>query len=214
MVLDDITIDFPANKTTCILGPSGCGKTTLLNIIAGILNKDRGEVVGFENKNISFVFQEDRLIEWKNVKDNISFVLKEKKDKNEIETIVDKYLKLVNLEEYKYYYPRRLSGGMRQRISILRAFAYPSDLLLMDEPFKSLDINNKHIVMDFFKELKDKGNRTSILVTHDVEEAINLADSIVILSDKPTKVKKVVNNIKKDKIRARKEIEKEILNGM
>ena len=214
LVLDDITIDFPANKTTCILGPSGCGKTTLLNIIAGILDKDRGEVVGFENKNISFVFQEDRLIEWKNVKDNISFVLKEKKDKNEIETIVDKYLKLVNLEEYKYYYPRRLSGGMRQRISILRAFAYPSDLLLMDEPFKSLDINNKHIVMDFFKELKDKENRTSILVTHDVEEAINLADSIVILSDKPTKVKKVVNNIKKDKIRARKEIEKEILNGM
>lgn len=214
LVLDDITIDFPANKTTCILGPSGCGKTTLLNIIAGILNKDRGEVVGFENKNISFVFQEDRLIEWKNVKDNISFVLKEKKDKNEIETIVDKYLKLVNLEEYKYYYPRRLSGGMRQRISILRAFAYPSDLLLMDEPFKSLDINNKHIVMDFFKELKEKENRTSILVTHDVEEAINLADSIVILSDKPTKVKKVVNNIKADKMRARKEIEKEILNGM
>ena len=211
LVLDDVTIDFPINKTTCILGPSGCGKTTLLNIISGILDKDRGEVIGFKDKNISFVFQEDRLIEWKNVKDNISFVLKGIMDKNQIEIIIDKYLKLVNLEDYKYYYPRKLSGGMRQRISILRAFAYPSDLLLMDEPFKSLDMNNRQIVMDFFKELKDKEKRTSILVTHDIEEAIDLVDNIVILSDKPAKVKKLINNVKGNKIKIRKEIEKEIL---
>ena len=208
LVLDDISINFPENETTCILGPSGCGKTTLLNIISGIIDKDRGEILGFKDKNVSFVFQEDRLIEWKNVKDNIAFVLKDIMDKEQIEAIIDKYLKLVNLEDYKYYYPRRLSGGMRQRISILRAFAYPSDLLLMDEPFKSLDMTNKDIVIDFFKELRSKENRTSILVTHDVEEAINLADSIVILSDKPTKVKKVINNIKDDKKRAREEVEK------
>lgn len=211
MVLDDLSIDFPEHKTTCILGPSGCGKTTLLNIIAGIIDSDRGVVIGFDNKDISFVFQEDRLIDWKNVKDNISFVLEGRMDKGQIESNIDKYLRLVNLEEYKYYYPRRLSGGMRQRISILRSFAYPSDVMLMDEPFKSLDVNNKQIVMDFFKELNDKENKTSILVTHDVEEAINLADSIIILSDKPTRVKRIVDNIQEDKIRARKEIEKEIL---
>lgn len=211
MVLDDLSIDFPEHKTTCILGPSGCGKTTLLNIIAGIIDSDRGEVIGFANKVISFVFQEDRLIDWKNVKDNISFVLEGRMDKGQIEINIDKYLRLVNLEEYKYYYPRRLSGGMRQRISILRSFAYPSDVMLMDEPFKSLDVNNKQIVMDFFKELNDKEDKTSILVTHDVEEAINLADSIIILSDKPTRVKRIVDNIQGDKIRARKEIEKEIL---
>lgn len=211
MVLDDLSIDFPEHKTTCILGPSGCGKTTLLNIIAGIIDSDRGEVIGFANKVISFVFQEDRLIDWKNVKDNISFVLEGRMDKGQIESNIDKYLRLVNLEEYKYYYPRRLSGGMRQRISILRSFAYPSDVMLMDEPFKSLDVNNKQIVMDFFKELNGKEDKTSILVTHDVEEAINLADSIIILSDKPTRVKRIVDNIQGDKIRARKEIEKEIL---
>lgn len=211
LVLDNISVEFQENETTCILGPSGCGKTTLLNIIAGIMDKDRGEVIGFDGKKVSFVFQEDRLIDWKNVKDNISFVLEGRMDKGEIETNIDKYLKLVNLEKYKYYYPKRLSGGMRQRISILRAFAYPSELMLMDEPFKSLDVNNKQLIMDFFKELKDKENRTSIFVTHDVEEAINLADSIVILSDKPTRVKRIINNIKGDKIRTREEIEKEIL---
>ena len=211
LVLDDISIYFPEHKTTCILGPSGCGKTTLLNIMTGIVEKDFGQVIGFDDKDISFVFQEDRLIEWKNVKDNLAFVLKGKMYKDEIDTVVDSYLKLVNLEEYKYYYPRSLSGGMRQRISILRAFAYPSDLLLMDEPFKSLDINNKKIVIDFFKEVKAKEKRTSIFVTHDVDEAIDLADSIVILSDKATKVKSVINNIKEDKIKAREEIEKGII---
>lgn len=211
LVLDDITIEFPENETTCILGPSGCGKTTLLNIIAGIIDKDRGEIVGFTENDMSFVFQEDRLIEWKSVKENINFVLKGKMDKAKIEIITDKYLKLVNLEEYKNYYPKRLSGGMRQRISILRAFAYPSKLLIMDEPFKSLDINNKQIVIEFFKELRRKEKRTCILVTHDIEEAVNLADRIVILSDKPSKVNKIIENINENRIEVRKEIEKEIL---
>ncbi len=193
-VLEDISIDFGENKTTCILGPSGCGKTTLLNIISGILDKDSGEIMGFEGENISFVFQEDRLIEWKNVKDNISFVLKGKMDKNTIESTIDKYLRLVNLEEFKYFYPKDLSGGMRQRISILRAFACPSKLLIMDEPFKSLDINSKQIVMDFFKELRILENRTCILVTHDIEEALNLGDKIIILTEKPSHVRKVIEN--------------------
>ncbi len=190
-VLEDISIDFPKNKTTCILGPSGCGKTTLLNIIVEAINKDSGEIIGFD-EDISFVFQEDRLIEWKNVYDNLSFVLKGKMDKKQIEITIDKYLKLVKLEGYKYYYPKDLSGGMRQRISILRAFAYPSRLLIMDEPFKSLDINNKQILMEFFKNLRKIENRTCIIVTHDIEETIALGDKIIIFSEKPTKVKKII----------------------
>ena len=106
-VLDDISIDFPQNKTTCILGPSGCGKTTLLNIISGIIKEYSGEIIGFED-DISFVFQEDRLIPWKNVSSNIEFVLKNKMNKEKIETTIERYLKLVNLEEYRYYYPRIL----------------------------------------------------------------------------------------------------------
>ncbi len=194
-VLNNVTIDFPENKTTCILGPSGCGKSTLLNIIAGILDKDSGEIMGFGDETISFVFQEDRLIEWKNVRDNLRLVLKGKMDKKTIEATIDKYLESVNLKEYKNYYPRDLSGGMKQRISILRAFIYPSKVLIMDEPFKSLDINNKRIVMDFLKRLKAMEKRTCVLVTHDVEEAIALADRIVILSDKPSKVKKAMDNL-------------------
>jgi len=192
-VLDNISIDFPENKTTCIMGPSGCGKSTLLNIIAGILDMDSGEVEGFNDETISFVFQEDRLIEWKSVADNLRLVLKGKMDKRDIETIIDRYLESVNLKEYKNYYPRDLSGGMKQRISILRAFIYPSKVLIMDEPFKSLDINNKHIVMEFLKNLKDREKRTCILVTHDVEEAIALGDRIVVLSHKPSRVRKVID---------------------
>lgn len=194
-VLDNISIDFPENKVTCILGPSGCGKSTLLNIIGGILDKDSGQVIGFKDASISFVFQEDRLIKWKSVKDNLRFVLKGKMDKMTIEETIDSYLKSVNLSEYKSYYPNSLSGGMKQRISILRAFIYPSEVLIMDEPFKSLDINNKRIVIDFFKKLQSMEKRTCIIVTHDIGEAMELADRIVILSDKPSRVVEVMDNI-------------------
>lgn len=194
-VLDNISIDFPENKVTCILGPSGCGKSTLLNIIGGILDEDSGQVIGFKDASISFVFQEDRLIKWKSVKDNLRFVLKGKMDKMTIEETIDSYLKSVNLSEYKSYYPNSLSGGMKQRISILRAFIYPSEVLIMDEPFKSLDINNKRIVIDFFKKLQSMEKRTCIIVTHDIGEAMELADRIVILSDKPSRVVEVMDNI-------------------
>lgn len=217
-VLDNISIDFPENKVTCILGPSGCGKSTLLNIIGGILDKDSGQVIGFKDASISFVFQEDRLIKWKSVKDNLRFVLKGKMDKKAIEETIDSYLKSVNLLEYKNYYPNSLSGGMKQRISILRAFIYPSEVLIMDEPFKSLDINNKRIVIDFFKKLQSMEKRTCIIVTHDIGEAMELADRIVILSDKPSRVVEVMDNYliynhdKNYEINMRNQIEEMLMN--
>lgn len=195
LILEDISIDFEEHKTTCILGESGAGKTTLLNIIGGISERDSGRVIGFQEQDNSFVFQEDRLIKWKNVKDNISFVLKDKMDRLQIEKTIDEYLKIVNLEEYKYHYPKELSGGIRQRINILRAFIYPSDILIMDEPFKSLDINNKKIMIDLFQDLSRIEKKTCILVTHDIEEAISLGDKIVILSNKPGRVEGVIENI-------------------
>jgi NitT/TauT family transport system ATP-binding protein len=209
-VLEDISIDFPKNKTTCILGHSGCGKTTLLNILSGITKQDSGEIIGFK-EDISFVFQDDRLIPWKNIKDNIKFVLKGKIGNEQIEDIINEYLKLVNLQEYKHYYPKELSGGMRQKISILRAFAYPSNLLIMDEPFKSLDINSKQILIDFLKELRIIENKTCIIVTHDIEESIALSHRIVILTEKPTKVKRVIElDDIKDKLQLKRLIEREL----
>ena len=217
-VLDNISIDFPENKVTCILGPSGCGKSTLLNIIGGILDEDSGQVIGFKDASISFVFQEDRLIKWKSVKDNLRFVLKGKMDKKAIEETIDSYLKSVNLLEYKNYYPNSLSGGMKQRISILRAFIYPSQVLIMDEPFKSLDVNNKRIVIDFFKKLQSVEKRTCIIVTHDIGEAMELADRIVILSDKPSRVVEVMDNYliynhdKNYEVNMRNQIEEMLMN--
>lgn len=216
-VLDDITIEFEEFRTTAILGPSGCGKTTLLNIVAGIDQPDSGNVEGFQYEKLSFVFQEDRLIPWRTVGDNIRFVLKGKMDKEKMEWTVKRYLGQVGLEEYINYYPKKLSGGMKQRIGMLRAFAYPSDILLMDEPFRSLDIANKRASMDFLKELIACEMRTCILVTHDLDEAVELGDRIVILSDKPTQVKKVITNMyrvdgtEESRVKARKMLETEIL---
>lgn len=193
-MLEDISIEFDEYKTTCILGESGAGKTSLLNIIAGIREKDSGEIFGFSDKDISFVFQEDRLIKWKNIRDNLAFVLEDKMEKEKVDKTIDEYLKLVNLEDYKYYYPKELSEGMRQRISILRAFIYPSQVLIMDEPFKSLDINNKENVIELFKKLRTVEKKTCILVTHDIDEALDLGDKIVMFSNKPTSVKMVIEN--------------------
>lgn len=193
-VLDNISLEFEENKVTCILGPSGCGKTTLVNILASIARQDSGIVEGFNVNPISVIFQEDRLIEWRTVEENVDFVLKSILDKSERNKRIEKYLRMVGLYEYKKYYPSKLSGGMRQRANIARAFAYSSEVLIMDEPFKSLDINTKQALIKDFYEFKIEHSKTVIFVTHDIEEAVLLGDKIVILTDKPAKVKMIIEN--------------------
>lgn len=197
-VLDDLNIEFKEGQVTCILGPSGCGKTTLLNILSGALSFDSGEVIGFKDESISYVFQEDRLIEWRTVKENLEFVLKDKLNREVRNKIIEDHLKAVDMWEFKDYYPNKLSGGMRQRVAIVRAFIYSSNILIMDEPFKSLDMETKQNVMECFINLRKTENRTCILVTHDIEEAKYLGDRIIELSAKPTRIEKVVNNSIKD----------------
>jgi len=196
VIFENFKIDFYENKINCILGKSGCGKTTLLNIISGVIQNDTKDFKGIENLGISYIFQDDRLIEWLTVEDNIKLVIKKHYNEKEMNELCDKYLKLVGIYEYKNYYPQRLSGGIRQRVNIARAFIYPSKIIIMDEPFKSIDIKNKRIIMDNFKEILQKDNRTVLFVTHDIEEAIYLGDSGVILGDRPVKIKKVFDNIK------------------
>lgn len=196
IIFENFKIDFYENKINCILGKSGCGKTTLLNIISGVIQNDTKDFKGIENLGISYIFQDDRLIEWLTVEDNIKLVIKKHYNEKEINELCDKYLKLVGIYEYKNYYPQRLSGGIRQRVNIARAFIYPSKIIIMDEPFKSIDIKNKMIIMDNFKEILQKDNRTVLFVTHDIEEAIYLGDSGVILGDRPVEIKKVFDNIK------------------
>ncbi|QEK13356.1 ABC transporter ATP-binding protein [Crassaminicella thermophila] len=192
-VFENFNMEIIKNGITCILGPSGCGKTTLLNMISGILKPDVGIFSGFDQKAISYIFQEPRLLDWKSVWGNIEFVLKDIYEKEEREKIVSKYIDLVGLREFKDYYPKNLSGGMMQRVAIARAFAYSSNILLMDEPFKGLDVNSKKRLMDEFIKLWMEDLRTVIFVTHDIEEAVLLGDSIYVFSELPVQIKKRFN---------------------
>lgn len=195
-VVNNLNIDIPNGEIASILGPSGCGKTTILNIIASIVEKDSGEIKGIEEKKISYLFQEPRLIPWKTVYENIEFVINNKIAKENVMSTVNEYLKEVELIDFKNYYPENLSGGMKQRASLARAFAYPSDILLMDEPFKSLDLELRYNLMRKFLNMWKKHQRTVIFVTHDVQAAVLLSHKIYILSQKPTKVvEEIQNNI-------------------
>lgn len=192
-VLQNITMEIAERKLICILGPSGCGKTTLLNLMAGLISPDRGELTGFSTRRVSYIFQEPRLIRWKTVQGNVEFVLKEEMPAAaERMKAIDNYLDLVGLTGYGGHYPGQLSGGMRQRVAIARAFAYPSDLLLMDEPFNSLDLRLKLSLIGAFTDLWLRAGRTTIFVTHDIQEALLLGDEIVILTTGPAQISRML----------------------
>lgn len=180
-VLDNLNINFIKNKITVITGPSGCGKTTLLSIISRIEKEDSGQVI-LNNKNISYIFQEDRLIPNLTVYENIAFVLKSTMNKKDMKDIIYKYLNMVKLIESKDKLPSKLSGGMKRRVAIARAFAYKSELLLMDEPFKGLDDKLKTEIIEEFLRIYKEDKRTVILVTHDMKEAELLGDVIYSFS--------------------------------
>jgi NitT/TauT family transport system ATP-binding protein len=193
-VLKDLNMQMEEHKLICILGPSGCGKTTLLNIISGVFLPDQGQISGFTDKTISYLFQEPRLLPWKNVIENIDFVLKDKLERPQREELIRRYIDMVGLTGFESYQPGKLSGGMRQRVAIARAFAYPADILLMDEPFKGLDPQLKTSVMQAFLNLWLMDKRSTIFVTHDIDEAVLLGEEIYVLTEPPTKVKGIVSN--------------------
>lgn len=187
-VFKDFSISFPENAITCILGPSGCGKTTLLNIIGNIIPPDSGTLNGFRDKQLSYVFQDPRLLPWKTVRENIEFVLDKNLNAPERKKQAEQLIKQVELEGFSCYYPAQLSGGMRQRVSIARAFAVPSDIILMDEPLKGLDAVLKQNLIKWFLPIWKADRRTVIFVTHDVDEALLLGDKIVVLSKTPARI--------------------------
>ena len=180
-VFRDFSLSLPERKISCILGPSGCGKTTLLNMIGGITTQDKGTIDFSNQQIISYIFQEPRLLPWKTVRENIEFVVKDLYDKDPLKNI-DQYIKMVGLDAFKDYYPSALSGGMKQRVSIARAFIYPSDIILMDEPLKTLDPRLKLNLMKIFLRIWQYDKRTVVFVTHDVDEALILGEKIFIFS--------------------------------
>lgn len=187
-------IAFPEKRVTAMLGPSGCGKTTLLNLTSGALRPDSGAVcigdggAGTNRPRIARLFQEPRLLPWKTVGQNVEIVLEAFFDKHRRAETAREYIEAVGLSDVRDAYPDALSGGMRQRAAIARAFAYPADLMLLDEPFQALDLKRKSAMVDLFRRLWEKDPRTTIFVTHDLQEAQLLGDRIVVLSDRPARL--------------------------
>lgn len=198
-VIENLSIKFEDKKINCILGVSGAGKTTLLNIIAGLLDFEEGEVIG-KKENIGYVFQEDRLIPWKTVYDNLKFIIKNKSEES-----IEECLKLVGLWDERKNFPRKLSGGMRQRLSLARAFLHSSDLLLMDEPLKSLDIQNKDIIKEYILKLQSQNPKTIIWITHEIEEALELADYIYVMEANPLRIKSEFENDRSESLIVKRE---------
>lgn len=186
-VLHDFNLAVHDGEITCILGPSGCGKSTLLNMMAGIIKPDYGRIVE-DKDNVGYVFQEDRLLPWKTVYENIKLVNKRASD-GKIKNLID----IVGLKNFENKYPDQLSGGMRQRCSIARAFNYESEMLLMDEPFKSLDYDLRINMVKSLIDIWHKWNNSVVFVTHEIDEAILLGNKIVVLSKNPCTVESIFN---------------------
>lgn len=200
IAIDNISLDVYDGEFLTIVGPSGCGKSTFLNIIGGIDNKSSGEVNYNGNIKIGYMLQNDCLFSWLNILDNCLIGLKVNKLLNE-ENI--KYVKnLINtygLSDFMYSYPSSLSGGMKQRVALIRTLALKPDILLLDEPFSALDYQTRlSVADDVYKIIKDN-KKTVIMITHDIGEACSVADRVVVLTDRPSKVKKIFNIEMKDK---------------
>ena len=187
-IYKNFNIEFKRGKINCIIGKSGCGKTTLLNYIS--------QKYCFENKKIAFVFQNDNLIPWDNIYVNLKIIAKQYFDKEKIEEEIDKILKDIGLIEFKNSYPNELSGGMRQRINFARALIGSPDIILMDEPFKSLDIKSKHEMINLVMELRKKSIVTIILVTHSIDEIIKLSDIVYLLGGRPVRILETAEGVK------------------
>lgn len=187
-VLDNISFDVYENDFIGIIGPSGCGKSSILNIISN-LDKEYTGTIKKKNTKIGYMFQEDTLFDWLTVYENILLTLKiTKSNTKENQNYVNNLLKKYNLYEFKDKYPNELSGGMKQRISLIRTLSYKPDILLLDEPFSALDYQTRiKIRNDVYNIIKNE-NKTAIIVTHDIEEAISLCNKIIVLSQRPTTI--------------------------
>ena len=198
LALHEVSFQVENNEFFSIVGPSGCGKTTLLNLLAGFERPTRGELrVGGElitepGWERAVVFQEYALFPWYTVAQNIAYGLKRKKlPEAEQRRLVDHYVGLVGLRGFEKRYPRELSGGMRQRVSIARALAVDPAILLMDEPFASLDILTREYMQDELLKIWERERKTVIFVTHSIDEAIKLSDRVAIMTPRPGRVEEI-----------------------
>jgi NitT/TauT family transport system ATP-binding protein len=200
--VENVTFSIADGEFVCVVGPSGCGKTTLLKCIAGLMRPTRGEVllrgkrVLAPPEELALVFQEysRSLMPWSTVRNNVLLPLRHKRLSGaERKRLVEESLESVGLTRFIDHYPWQLSGGMQQRVAIARALAYQPSVLLMDEPFASVDAQTRGDLEDLILRVRDEYGITILFVTHDIDESVYLADRVVVLTHSPTKVKEVVN---------------------
>ena len=200
--IGDISFELGDREFVCVVGPSGCGKTTLLKCMSGLLEPTRGEVrlrgerVDGPPESMALVFQEysRSLLPWLSVRGNVVLPLKHKKlEKAELTRLVEEAVDAVGLTGFIDRYPWELSGGMQQRVAIARALAYQPEILLMDEPFASVDAQTRGDLEDLILQVRDRYEMTILFVTHDIDESVYLSDRIVVLSPAPTEVREILD---------------------
>jgi sulfonate transport system ATP-binding protein len=200
-VLRDIDLDIAHGEFVCIIGESGCGKSTLLRMMAGLLTPSHGQVlhdgapIRGINHALGFVFQQDAVFPWLTVAGNIEYGPRARGlPKAERRKLVDHWAAAVGLSAFRDAYPKQLSGGMRKRVDLARAYANSPDVLLMDEPFAALDVQTKAVMQEAVLKLWESTRKTVVFVTHDLDEAVFLADVVVVLASRPGRVHALVRN--------------------
>ncbi len=193
MAIDDISFKVYEGEILAIVGPSGCGKSTILSIIAGLV-KPSGGILNIKNKNIGFMFQKDQLYEWRTIFKNavIGLEVQDKLTQNNIQKI-EEMLENYGLGSFKNHYPSQLSGGMRQRVALIRTLAVEPEILLLDEPFSALDYQTRLTVGNEVGTILRERKITTILVTHDIPEAVSISDRVLVLTERPARIKKEFN---------------------
>ena len=201
LVLNDVSFEVKKGQFLCVVGPTGCGKTTFLNCLTKLYEPTSGEIlidgvpVDLKKHNVSYIFQEYSTMPWLTVEQNIAFGLNiKKKTKEEIQKAVDEVVEMGGLGKFRKYYPNQLSASMLQRVVIARAFATKPDILLMDEPYGQLDIELRFKLEDELIKLWEKLGTTIIFITHNIEEAVYISEDILVLTNKPTTIKKLLKN--------------------
>lgn len=194
LAVDNFSFDLSDGEFIAIVGPSGCGKSTILSILCGLEEKSEGDIFIKENYKLGYMLQKDSLFEWLTIWDNCLLGLRinkslTKENKRYVETL----LKTYGLYEFKDTYPNHLSGGMRQRVALIRTLATKPDILLLDEPYSALDYQSRLAVSDDVYQILKKEKKSAIMVTHDISEAISMADKVIILSERPSKIKKIIS---------------------
>ncbi len=200
LAVEDVSFSVKQGEFVSIVGPSGCGKSTILSMISGLLEPTFGNIyinsekISGINSKIGYMLQKDNLLPWRSIKKNVTFGLEIRNDKNkENMEYTDKLLKKYGLYEFKDKYPSQLSGGMKQRVALIRTLAIKPEILLLDEAFSALDYQTRLAVTDDVYKILKNENMTTIMVSHDIPESISMSDRIIVLTSRPAKIKNIHN---------------------